>query len=196
MYSGSWSPSLRQGDILGQIPFYSPTATATFVSSALATGAEISATPTAAQVPVTYRYVVVLSHDCEFNVGKRSSFIVARLTNLRRDLSDEQRTELRAANDIVARARQGGTVGALDTFVVDPVAGAFAEEMQVDFVTVMSCPMKAAPEYMRLKRAEMLHEYRVMLRKKVALFFGRDADDIPDEDKRPPGEVVPPTPGS
>lgn len=190
MYSSSWSPTLRQGDILDQLPFFSLKLEANVVSTGLATGTEVSEEAHSILVPVQYRFLAVLSHDCEFNVGKRSSFIVARLIAVRRDLSDEQRRQLRAANDIMRAAESVGAYGALDTFLVDPVPDAFSDEMQIDFVNVMSCPMKAAPEYLRHKRAEMLHPDRVMLRRKLALFFGRDAEDVPDEDKRPPSDVV------
>lgn len=190
MYSGSWSPSLRQGDILGPLPFLALKADVTLVTSGLVTGAGVGAEVNALVVPVTSRYVAVLSHDCEFNVGKRSSFIVARLIAVRPDLTEEQLAELRAANDIVASAEDGGAYGALDTFVVDPVPEAFESLMQIDLVNVMSCPMKAAPEYLRSKRAEMLHEHRVMFRRKIALFFGREAEDVSEQEKRPPSEFL------
>jgi hypothetical protein len=39
---------------------------------------------------------------------------------------------------------------------------------------------------LKLKRAEMTHESRTLLRDKVAMFLARPADDIPDESKISP----------
>ncbi len=45
--------------------------------------------------------------------------------------------------------------------------------------------MKSREDMLKLKRAEMEHEHRVLLREKLALFIARTQDDISDEDKVP-----------
>jgi hypothetical protein len=48
--------------------------------------------------------------------------------------------------------------------------------------------MKLLNEAMRCKCAELQQEHRVYLREKLALFFGRQADDVPEDQKFDPGE--------
>ncbi len=190
MYSGKWSPGLRQGDVFGPFPFPYIKATARPVTRA-AFEAKPGAEVEELQIPAGSRFIAVLSHDCEFNEGKRVSFLVARLINLNANLTEAQRQELRAANDALEGA-EGPIYAVLNTFVVDAIPGVLADAMQIDFASMTSFPMKAVGNCHALKRAELDHEHRVKLRRKLAFYFGRDADDIPDDEKAdPPAISVP-----
>ena len=131
-------------------------------------------------VPCKEMLGIVLSHDCEFNEGKRSHFVMARVH--RPGGKDVDIDELRAGNDIRSAADDGRAV-AYDTFLLEPCPEVFDEPHIANFPTMMSLPMKVRDVVLGLKRAELGHETRVQLREKVALFFGRAADDVPDGDK-------------
>jgi hypothetical protein len=69
--------------------------------------------------------------------------------------------------------------------------GVLAEESIADFTTITPLPMKLRPAYLKLKKAELEHEQRLLLRKKLAWFFaGRGTDDIPADDRVDPVEVT------
>jgi hypothetical protein len=138
------------------------------------------------EYPADERYAVIVSHDCEFNEAKRPHFLVARLEDFNPRTSSEQRGAIRAANDAVREV--GGTLAErfdyLDTFVFDPLDGCFEEAKLVRFTTITAIPDSMKQTIYDVKRAELEHDDRVRLRKKLAFFFGRDADDVPAEDKR------------
>jgi hypothetical protein len=183
VYADRWSPGLRQGDVLGKVPF--PLAKSGFrglpdVGGLSGTGA---GAPTQFLIEGNPRYVMVVSHDCEFNEGKRTHFTVARIDSIDARTSDDELDILRLGNDVQRAAEEGKTI-ALDTFFLEPLRGAFDQPHRVNFATLVSIPMQLKSEAVKLKKAELEHAVRILLRRKLTFFFGRDADDIPDEAKR------------
>jgi hypothetical protein len=191
LYSDRWSPRLRQGDIIGPIPLplMGMEVAVGFQSRSLVAptpgDAELSVTIPAAKVMAT-----VISHDCEFNEGKRNKLLVARLQGVQRNLSAEEREALRASNDVQARSDAGLDIAGVDAFLFSPLAGVFEDEQVANFATITPLPMKMAGDLLDQRRAELDQETRVLFRLKLAWFVGRAADDIPDDEK-----VDPPTPG-
>jgi hypothetical protein len=184
MYAERWSPRLRQGDIFGEVdfPFSKAGYARVFDASSIAATGE-QAIPTQLQIGCSRRFAIVTSHDCEFNERKRIHFLVARIETLSSGgLEAEQMEELRRGNDIAATSESGNPI-ALDTFFLEPLDGVFEEPQRVNFASITPFPMKAKTDLLKLKRAELQHEHRVMLREKLAAFFARVADDIPDEAK-------------
>jgi hypothetical protein len=139
-------------------------------------------------VKTDHRYVMVLSHDCEFNEDKRLQFLVARVEELSAKLTPAELSLLRDGNDVEAASAAGKQV-AVDIFFLEPCQGLFDAPMRVNFCTISSFSMDLADEASRLKQAELLHDERVRLRRKLGYFFGRDTEDIPDADKRPRSEI-------
>jgi hypothetical protein len=183
MYSDRWSPGLRQGDIFGEFPF--PLLKGKEVWGY---GGGLSMTspqsPIQVQMPTPLRWLIVLSHDCEFNEGKRTHFVVARIDSISAKATPEELDELRFANDYAAAVEAGVSIP-LDTFYLDPVPGAFASPMRANFACLAALPMEFCDKALELKRAELLHDERVRFRRKAGVFFGRDADDIPEDEKHP-----------
>lgn len=136
------------------------------------------------EFPAADRYVVVASHDCDFTEAKRDHFLLARLQEFNRRLDAEAREAIKAANDAI-RVEEGADerYEYIDTFVLDPLPGSFDEFMPVQFTTISPWHSSLVEEFQKLKRAELEHEHRVRLRKKLAFFFGREAADIADEEK-------------
>ncbi|HXH89847.1 MAG TPA: hypothetical protein VNI55_14705 [Gaiellaceae bacterium] len=141
--------------------------------------------PVQVQLPTPARLLVVLSHDCEFNERKRTHFVVARIESISAKTSEEELAAMQFANDYSAAVAAEARIP-LDTYYLDPVPGAFEVPMRVNFACLASLPMETAADVLSVKRAELLHEERVKFRRKAGVFFGRDADDIPDEEKQPP----------
>ncbi len=191
MYSSLWSPGLRQGDIFGEIRFPVWTDRIKWVFPGNVS-LSVTDNPEVGFVKTQPRFVVVISHDCEFNEGKRSFFLVARIENIQVGLSDEQLKLLRRANDL--RSMEDGVQVPVDTFVLDPVLGAFENRMRVNFCTVTPLPMTYLSEALKLKRAELQHDQRILLRSKLGYFFGRDAEDISEGEKKPPEGSAPAQP--
>jgi hypothetical protein len=190
VYCGRWSPGLRQGDIFGQVLFPLAVAKLRQTSQAGAWLAGEDQATHALEMPAKHVYAVVISHDCEFNEGKRDQFLAARIRQLDPRLTEDQLQELRSGNEAAARAEAGETV-AIDTFYLDPLPGVFDEPRLVDFCTITPFPMKVATAACTLKRAELEHEDRVRLREKLALFVGRTAEDVPEDQKfDAPSEVA------
>jgi hypothetical protein len=135
------------------------------------------------------RYAVVISHDCDFNEGKRDFFLAASIHELdRRDRQPERLNKLRRDND--ARNHTPANQIVLRGFLLEPVPGHFEEPMLALFETITPIAMKFKADMLKLKRAEMKHADRVMLREKLMLFAGRQENDIPDEMKTPPPDDV------
>jgi hypothetical protein len=181
--SDRWSPGLRQGDVLGEIFFPSLAARVGVTVSVRSLVEEASGPIEVVQVQGTKKFVIVLSHDCEFNEDKRNRLLVARIDSVPTNLTEEERQSLRESNDVEARAAAGKAVDGIDSFVLARVPGAFDEERIAVFTTATPLPMKMRDELVRTKRAEMTQEHRVLFREKIAWFFGRKADDIDDAEK-------------
>lgn len=138
---------------------------------------------TAVVVPTDSKFVVVVSHDCEFNEGKRNKLLVARVEGVPGHLTAEQRDDLRGSNDVETWLKDHETLDGVDAFLLSAVPGAFDDEQVVAFTSITPLPMKMKDELYDVKRAEMNHESRVLFGRKLAWFFGRIADDVPDEEK-------------
>jgi hypothetical protein len=191
VYAERWTPEvLRQGDVVGEIPFPTPKLNLHGVVQATFVGVTREKIESFV-VPASYRYAVVVSHDCEFNEGKRETFHLARLVRIPYDLSDEQQEKLWAFNDPFIDEHGEPKYGAIDTFVVEPIVGRFEHRMLVDFGSITPFPMTLAQQVLALKCAEMLHAEREKLRRKVAFYFGRDAeDDVAAEETLDPAVVL------
>jgi hypothetical protein len=188
MYSERWSPGLRQGDIFGRVPYpLTRSAQRQRVSVTGGFAARAEDQELGHLVKTDHRYVMVLSHDCEFNEDKRLQFLVARVEELSAKLTPAELSLLKDGNDIEAASAAGKQV-AVDIFFLDPYKGLFDAPMRVNFCTMSSFSMDLADEASRLKQAELLQEERVRLRRKLGYFFGRDTEDISDADKRPRSE--------
>ena len=189
MYSRLWSPTLRQGDILG--PAFLPTIGRTFewvIEDSSLTGNADARERRKVLIPGEKHYLAVVSHCCEFNEGKRNKFLLARLKSMPGNLDDEERRALRLSNDVAKRAEKDGDVAGVDAFVVEPIPGAFETEQVVSFTTITAFPMAMKDDLAKAKKAELDHATRVQFREKLAWFFGRVGDDIPDEEKKEPPE--------
>ena len=184
MYSGRWTPGLRQGDILGPCPYPK---LKNLPQQARREGWKSGSQPAQAlEFPADDRYAVVVSHDCEFNATKRVHFLLARVEAFSPRLDEPVRAEIKASNDAIRIGE--GNEGAerwdyIDTFVLDPLPPHFETDMLVRFTAITAWPMSDLKTFVDLKRAELEHAHRVRLRKKLGFFFGRDADDEPDEKK-------------
>lgn len=190
MYAGRWSPGLRQGDILGPVPLplMGKEFSIVFKSDSLIEPA-LGGEPFAVTIPAARMIVVVISHDCEFNEDKRNKLLVARLQGVQKNLTPEQREDLRASNDVQARADAKLDVAGVNAFLFDPLPGVFDDAQVANFETITPLPMKMADDLYKQKRGELDHPTRVLFRQKLAWFVGRVAEDIPEDEK-----VEPPPP--
>lgn len=133
------------------------------------------------------RYALVISHDCDFNEGKRDFFLAASIHELTsKDRKPDRLEKLRLDND--ARRHTAAHQIALRAFLIEPILGHFDEPRLAVFDTITPIAMKFKSEMLKLKRAEMSHEHRVMLREKLALFVAREEADIDQELKVTPPE--------
>jgi hypothetical protein len=192
VYSDVWSPGLRQGDVVG--PVFFPSLGTQF--SALTTHRSLVVSGQApveqVVVPGDRRLVVVVSHDCEFNTGKRNKLLVARTEDIPGNLTPDELEALRESNDIEKRTAEGKTIAGLNSFVFAPLPSVFETERIAVFTTITPLPMKMHDDLVKAKCAELSHEHRVLLRTKLAWFFGRDAEDIDEADKtEPPSQAEP-----
>ena len=197
-----WTPWLRQGDVFGPVDFplqrsafprISPPASP--ATAALETqapsGVEPFATGPQALIQTAVAYAVVVSHDCEFNPGKRNFFLAARVDRMPHDVRNDSALvdELRAGNDYHARSSEGNPI-ALDAFFLEPISGVLYGEpgYVANFTSITPFSMKFKKDLLKLKRAELKHSHREQLRAKLAVFFSRSSDDVADELKveRPP----------
>jgi hypothetical protein len=187
VYSDLWSQGLRQGDVVGQIalPLLGTEFEVVAPSRSLVAPPE-SGLPARILVPADSCFVVVVSHDCEFNEGKRNKLLVARLQSMPGHFTAEQKQDLRDSNDLEARVAAQLQVAGVDNWVFDPLSGAFEGEHVANFATITPLPMKLRDQLVARKRAELVHEQRVLFRKKLAFFLGRDADDVPQSEKQAP----------
>ena len=130
------------------------------------------------------RYAVVVSHDCEFDDRKRAHFLAARLQELpKKERKDPEKLQILFRGNDYRGAAQARFPVALDSFIVEPVAGVFDDPMLVNFASITPFAMKFRLEMLRLERAEMDSDQRSLLREKLAVFFGRHAEDVPAEYK-------------
>jgi len=189
VYSDLWSSRLRQGDIVGPIilPLISKDITIVAAAPKL-TGLAPEQAFTQIIMPAESRLAAILSHDCEFNEEKRNKLLVARIQNVPGNLSEEERERLRASNDVEAllSVDPDARIAGVDGFVLAPLTGVFDTEQVVAFATITSLPMRMKDDLLAAKRAEMVHADRVRLRQKLAWFFGRAGDDLPDSEKSRP----------
>ena len=187
MYSDLWSPTLRQGDILGPLPVPLVGKQLDVVSKFDDLSAQTGGPPVQMLVPAARRYVAVLSHDCEFNEGKRDRLLLARVGEVDKRLDADAIAELRVSNDVEGRHAAKKSVDGVDSFVLDPLDGVFDSPKLIVFTT--TTPWPAAAQMIRklqaAKVAELEHEHRLLLRRKLAWFFLRSPDDVPQGDKRP-----------
>jgi len=186
MYAESWSPRLRQGDVFGQI-YYPLSKQAGFqrVSGETSLSVDLAdGTPTHLMVSGTPRYAVIVSHDCEFNEGKREWFLVARLQGLPKNMPAKELEELQSGNDYAAMAREGRPI-AIDTFVFATLPVSIDQPQRLNFNSIVPLPMTSKKAMLKLKQGELQHTHRVLLREKLAAFVGRSAPDVPDDYPEP-----------
>jgi hypothetical protein len=156
-------------------------------------GSSTESKPEMSVVSIKQQFVMVLSHDCEFNEGKRHYFMVGRIDGFPGKISEEQLLLVQAGNDIATAIKKELKIP-LDVFYLEPLGGVFDKPQYVNFGAATFMSMDFTKEALAQKRAELLHEHRVLLRTKLGYFFGRPADDIPDEEKKPPPKAEPAAP--
>ncbi len=127
---------------------------------------------------------MVVSHDCEFNPGKRHFFLAARVDRLPHEVRSDSALidELRAGNDYRARSSEGNPIE-LGAFFLEPIAGSLDGEAGyvANFTSITPFSMKFKKDLLKLKRAELGHSHREQLRGKLAVFFGRPGNDVADD---------------
>lgn len=181
MYAARWSPRLRQGDVFGEVHFPLPKAGYGLVAPEASPAVAAQSTgPHRLIVPGSPRYAVVLSHDCEFNDRKRAHFLAARIQEPPGRVTPDLIDELRRGNEHRARVAEGRPIQ-LDMFLLEPLEGVFDSPRVVNFCSITPFPMQLREDMLRLKRAELEHRHRHLLREKLAAFVGRRTDDV-DED--------------
>lgn len=196
MYSKKRSKTLRQGDVCGPILYPKFKSPPQQVLRPQGWAADASVNDTL-ELPADSRRVVVVSHCCEFNETKRAQFLVARIQDFAPNLSPADRAAIRVANDAIRESEDdesddGERYDYIDTFVLEPIPNCFVEPQLVSFTTIMALPIAMASNIKALKHAELEHEHREKLRKKLGFFFGRDADDIDEGEKTAPPDPSPP----
>ena len=190
MYSDSLSPGLWQGDVLGPVFVPAMASEIRFLPRAQpVTSMTEEQRPEEAIIRGSWRFVAVVSHECEFNADKRTRFLVARIQAVPRDLTPERRVALRESNDVEARARAGQEVASVNTFLFDPAPDAFEEESVADFTSITTLPMGAIEQYVALKKAELQPDHRVLFRKKLAWFFSRGLEPPDPEEHEETAEA-------
>ena len=204
MYASRWSQTLRQGDIIGPLPFPKVQKTAQLIARPKGwdQDAEILA---GLEYQAAEEYCMVISHDCEFTEAKRERFIVARIQDINDRRSAEDKALLLASNKPLA-AEEDPTerrFAFVETYVLDPLAPCWERHRMVDFTALLTLPRKPWFAWAKeMKRAELDHDRRLELRLKVAYFFGRGTgEDLPDHEKvapyppvQPPGTALKPAP--
>lgn len=190
MYSDRWSPTLRQGDIIGPIllPLVGNKQEAISVMGSIRD--EVGGTPKQMILDASHRLVAVVSHDCEFNEGKRDRILVARVKEVPRDLSDDALAAMRLSNDVEARHAADEAVDGVDNFLLDPCPDVYESPHVVVFTTITPYPIKMVDQLHAAKRAELRHDQRLLFRRKLAWFFLRNPEDVPDATKRSPAEIL------
>lgn len=137
-------------------------------------------------IQTTVAYAMVVSHDCEFNRGKRHFFLAARVDRVRHEARSDSALidELRAGNDYRARSSTGNPIE-LGAFFLEPIIGVLDDETGyvANFTSITPFSMKFNRDLLKLKRAELEHSHREQLRAKLAIFFGRPGVDVVDEFK-------------
>lgn len=187
MYSDRWSPRLRQGDIVGPVGLPLLGTQFEFIAGSRSLTEGAASSPTGKIIlEAADVFVAIVSHDCEFNERKRNKLLVARLQNIQGNLTQAQVEALWASNDVAARVEADEPVAAVDSFAVEPLPGQFERPQVINFATTTPLPMSMASDLAEAKKAELVHDVRVLLRNKLAWFFGRDAEDVPDDDKQQP----------
>jgi hypothetical protein len=185
VYADRWSQRLRQGDVIDRLLL--PTIGKSY--DVISKGSGFSGT---ADSPVKKLVIdgeehfwVVVSHCCEFNEDKRNKFLVARMQTIRGDYTPEQIAEVRESNDIKVPTADGRDIQAVNSFLFEPITGYFGKEKVAMFDSITAVPMAMHAVFVEKKIAELEHPTRLLFREKAAWFFGRQAEDIPDEEKVP-----------
>jgi hypothetical protein len=127
---------------------------------------------------------MVVSHDCEFNPGKRHFFLAARVDRLPHEMRSANALidELKAGNDYRARSSEGNPIE-LGAFFLEPITGILDGDAGyvANFTSITPFSMKFKKDLLKLKCAELEHHYREQLRGKLAVFFGRAGEDVADD---------------
>lgn len=170
-----WSETLRQGDVFGEIAYPLVTNQATLNADIPLYGAA-GGGQDSIRIPFTQRLAVVVSHCCEFNPGKRSNFLMARVESMNtHKMTPDEIALLKTGNDYEKCVAEGKPIQ-LDTFVLDPIADSFTELRRVNLQTICSYPIAFVDEMVKLKKAELADEHRELFRKKLAMFFARPSE--------------------
>ncbi len=190
MYSAKWSPTLRQGDVLGPlpIPLVGNKQEVVYETSDPLTRPEGSAAKWTYRAPL--KHVIVASHDCEFNEGKRDRLLLARLHTVNPKTEPAKLEALRLSNDVEAQNAAGRKVDQVDSFVLDPLAGEFENHQFAVFSTLTAFSMELDLSLHDKKKAELEHTQRLLFRRKLAWYFLRTPEDVPEDAKRNPADVM------
>lgn len=189
MYSDVWSPTLRQGDVLGPVPVPMVGNQQEVLSRVASPAATVGGRVEQVLFPLKSRYVAVVSHDCEFNEGKRDRLLLARIQGAPKDKPDVIEA-LRRSNDIEARHAAGEQVDGVDNYLLEPIPGEFDWPHVVVFSTIMPFSTTGLRDFHLAKKAELEHEHRLRFRTKLAWFFIRSPEDVDADQKMPPDEFL------
>jgi hypothetical protein len=204
LYATRWSQTLRQGDVIGPLPF--PKLQKVPQLIARPQGWEQDAQVlTGMEYQAVEEYCMVISHDCEFTEAKRDRFIVARIQDIDERWPSEKKALLLKSNNPLPDDEdpEKKRFAFAETYVLEPLEPCWHEARMVDFTSLLTLPRK--PMFNRAKEmkwAELEHDRRLELRLKIAYFFGRGTgEDLPDHEKiapypptDPPGTALKPAP--
>lgn len=193
MYATRWSQTLRQGDIIGPLPFPKLQKIPQLVArpqgweqdAQILTGLDYQAAE---------EFCMVMSHDCEFTEARRDRFVIARIQDIDDRWPAEKKALLLKSNNPLPDEDDPSKerFAFAETYVLDPLEPCWDEPRMVDFTALLTVPRKPMFAMAKsMKRAELEHDRRLDLRLKIAYFFGRGpGDDLPDHEKVAP---YPPT---
>jgi hypothetical protein len=127
-------------------------------------------------MPISIRHAVVISHDCEFNEGKRKYMALARIDHLDLRRPQEELDAMRRANSPTTASAEGLSVQ-FDAFYLDPLPEQFDGPRVINFQTITPFPMSMKAEILAVKCGELTPTARRDLRGRLAAFFGRDGEE-------------------
>lgn len=190
-----WTPWLRQGDVFGPVDFPLQRSAFSRIGIAASPAAELepreasavepfSGSGAQALIQTTVAYAMVVSHDCEFNPGKRHFFLAARVDRVPHEARNNSALidELKVGNDYRARSSEGNPIE-LGAFFLEPIPNVLDGDpgYVANFTSITPFSMKFKNDLLKLKRAELAHGHREQLRAKLAVFFGRSGGDVSND---------------
>lgn len=195
MYSEQWSPGLRQGDVVGPIPIPLLNATPGTVRAdrAFVAGSQSDAIDKFL-IDAPQAYAAILSHDCEFTEDKAPRIVLGRIQRLPGNYAAEMIERVRRSNDVrrVLGTDTEAKIDGVNSFLLDEIPGHLDGDWTANFASVFSYANAdgMVAQLLAVKRAELVHEQRILFKTKLAWFDYRGSDDVPAEEKGPKAERI------